>query len=122
MGVQPVRCSSKAWILPLGLVLLVATNILRLVTLYLVGIHLPSYFDFMHLEVLPLVMVAVTVVLFLWAARLMKRVATRVEQPMDAKGRSRKNSAGGGSEMVFMMTAVAAAASVPCSSKATNAL
>lgn len=51
-----------------GVPVLVAINVLRICSLYYVGIHLPGAFEFFHLELWPLVMTASAVIVFLvWA-------------------------------------------------------
>jgi exosortase/archaeosortase family protein len=52
----------------LGIPLLVAVNVLRICSLYYVGIHWPSAFEVFHLEVWPLILIACGVAAFLiWA-------------------------------------------------------
>lgn len=52
----------------LGIPLLVAVNVLRICSLYYVGIHWPSAFEVFHLEVWPLILIASGVAAFLiWA-------------------------------------------------------
>jgi exosortase/archaeosortase family protein len=48
----------KAVALVAGLAMLVAANLVRLCSLYYVGVYLPSSFEFMHVEVWPLLMMA----------------------------------------------------------------
>lgn len=56
-----------------GLPVLVMLNILRICTLYFIGIHAPSSFETFHLEIWPLLMVGATTLVFLvyvhWAQR-----------------------------------------------------
>jgi exosortase H (IPTLxxWG-CTERM-specific) len=56
----------------LGVPLLVAINVLRICSLYYVGIHLPKAFEFFHLELWPLVLIGSGAGAFLfwatWAA------------------------------------------------------
>jgi exosortase/archaeosortase family protein len=48
-----------------GLALLVAINILRIVSLYFVDVHWPAAFEFLHAEIWPFAIVALAVVGFL---------------------------------------------------------
>ncbi|HEV3190975.1 MAG TPA: hypothetical protein VGY54_10785 [Polyangiaceae bacterium] len=51
-----------------GLLALVAINVVRIVSLYLVGVHFPSAFEFCHVDLWPIFIVAVTCAGFLaWA-------------------------------------------------------
>ena len=43
-----------------GLLALVAINLLRIVSLYLVGVHFPSAFEFCHVDLWPIVIVVLT--------------------------------------------------------------
>jgi exosortase H (IPTLxxWG-CTERM-specific) len=54
--------------LAFGMALITATNVIRVCTLYFIGARWPSAFDFAHLELWPLVLVALSVIVFLvWA-------------------------------------------------------
>jgi exosortase/archaeosortase family protein len=56
-----------------GVVLLVVANIIRICSLYYVGIYAPSSFEFFHLELWPLVLVVLAAVNFLlWASWLQR--------------------------------------------------
>ena len=51
-----------------GVAALAAVNLARICSLYFVGLYAPSAFDAIHLEVWPLILVAVAVVMFVaWA-------------------------------------------------------
>ncbi len=56
-----------------GLVALVAFNVLRLCSLYYVGVYFPSAFEFAHFDVWPLLIVAFALVDFLFVARWVQR-------------------------------------------------
>ena len=52
----------------LGALLIAAINVLRIASLYQIGVHFPKAFEFVHLEIAPLVLVASAVAVFLlWA-------------------------------------------------------
>jgi len=51
-----------------GLLALLVINVVRIVSLYLVGVHFPSAFEFCHVDLWPIAIVAVTCAGFLvWA-------------------------------------------------------
>ncbi len=51
-----------------GLAALVATNVARILSLYWVGVHFPSLFEFFHVDLWPIVIIAATCAGFLvWA-------------------------------------------------------
>ena len=75
----PAPWRRKAIVLPVALVLLVLTNVFRLVALYLIGIYMPSAFEVMHFEVFPLVMVAAAALLFVGSIRVMAPPTLNVE-------------------------------------------
>jgi exosortase/archaeosortase family protein len=52
-----------------GLVILVAVNVLRIVCLYYIGAYSPSWFVVAHEEIMPLLLVVITAVLFLMSIR-----------------------------------------------------
>ncbi|HEX7669596.1 MAG TPA: exosortase H [Polyangiaceae bacterium] len=53
----------------LGVPLLVAINVLRICSLYYIGIHVPKAFEFFHLELWPLVLIGSGLAAFLfWAS------------------------------------------------------
>ena len=52
----------------LGALLIAAINVLRIASLYQIGVHFPKAFEFVHLELWPLLLVASAVAVFLaWA-------------------------------------------------------
>ena len=55
-----------------GLIALLALNVLRIVSLYYIGVGSPDWFEPMHLDVWPLVLVVLTATLFLLLARWMQ--------------------------------------------------
>ena len=61
----PASLSQRVWGLALGLPALVLLNLLRICTLYFIGVHAPERFETYHVEVWPLCLVAVTTLLFL---------------------------------------------------------
>jgi exosortase/archaeosortase family protein len=60
-----------------GAALLFFVNTLRICALYLVGLHFPSSFEMVHLEIAPIVLLAVAVGAFLIFSRWMGRGAKR---------------------------------------------
>lgn len=57
----------KLWGLSIGLAILFVLNIIRVVTLYVAGIHFPDFFEIMHLAVWQVIFILVAVVIwFLW--------------------------------------------------------
>jgi exosortase/archaeosortase family protein len=64
----------KAVAIPVGLVALVGFNLVRLLVLYWVGVFAPSAFEFLHVDVWPLLMVAFATIDFVvcirWASGL----------------------------------------------------
>jgi exosortase/archaeosortase family protein len=53
-----------------GIVLLQALNLVRIVTLYWIGIHLPAFFNSAHMEIWPTVFIIVAIGLFIgWKER-----------------------------------------------------
>lgn len=57
--------------LALGLGALVTANLLRIVSLYFISLSAPSWFEFFHIELWPLLMVVTAVVLFYLCSRWM---------------------------------------------------
>lgn len=55
-----------------GLAALIAANLLRLCSLYYVGVYFPSSFEFMHVEVWPLLMMAAALLDFVASVRWMQ--------------------------------------------------
>ncbi len=57
-----------------GAILLQLLNFIRIVTLYLIGRHLPAFFDSAHLDIWPIIFIIVSMLLFVswksWASRL----------------------------------------------------
>ncbi len=68
----------KAVALAAGLASLVAFNVFRLCSLYYVGVFLPGWFEFAHIDLWPLLMIAYAVAAFVVCARW---VAPRDERP-----------------------------------------
>ena len=62
-----------------GIVLLQLLNLVRIVTLYWVGVHLPAFFNSAHVEVWPVIFILVAILLFVawrsWPGRWQTRHA-----------------------------------------------
>jgi exosortase H (IPTLxxWG-CTERM-specific) len=70
----PALISRKLVGLGIGLGILFLLNIIRIITLYLTGVHNPDYFESMHLAVWQVAFIAVAVLLwFLWLRSLMQQ-------------------------------------------------
>jgi exosortase/archaeosortase family protein len=68
VGACPSSWRNRLLGLGAGLMVLVAINVTRIVSLYWVGVHFPLLFDFCHVELWPIVIVALTCAGFLiWA-------------------------------------------------------
>ena len=65
----PSTWRRRALGLGLGLAVLVGVNIVRIMSLYWVGVYFPSAFDFVHVDLWPIGIVAATCAGFLWWAR-----------------------------------------------------
>jgi exosortase H (IPTLxxWG-CTERM-specific) len=56
-----------------GVVIILALNLVRIVSLYFIGIHLPGFFEMMHLELWPVIFIFVALLLWIgwisWARR-----------------------------------------------------
>lgn len=61
----PASLTQRAWGLLLGLPALVFINLVRICTLYFIGVHAPERFETFHVEVWPLCLVVATTLLFL---------------------------------------------------------
>jgi exosortase/archaeosortase family protein len=68
-GVGPRRFLAAG----VGIAALFVVNVVRICSLYFVGLHFPSTFVFVHLDAWPMVVVAVTVGMFVAATRWMLR-------------------------------------------------
>jgi|HubBroStandDraft_1064217.scaffolds.fasta_scaffold94802_2 exosortase/archaeosortase family protein len=80
----PSSWRSRLLGLGLGLLVLVAINVARIVSLYWVGVHFPLLFDFCHVDLWPIVIIASTCAGFLiWAraAGVGREVAPNAHQP-----------------------------------------
>ncbi len=62
--VFPVSWSHKWKGLLIGIPLLFALNLIRIISLYLIGIYIPSIFDFMHVEFWQVLFILCTVLIF----------------------------------------------------------
>jgi len=61
----------------IGVAALFALNVLRICSLYYVGIHFPSSFDTIHLQVWPLAVLVAAVAAFFWSSRWMSSAEAR---------------------------------------------
>jgi exosortase H (IPTLxxWG-CTERM-specific) len=66
---MPGRLSRKLLAAVVGLATLIAFNVLRLCSLYYIGVYFPSAFEFAHFDVWPLLIVSFALVDFLFFAR-----------------------------------------------------
>jgi exosortase/archaeosortase family protein len=63
----PAGARARALGLAAGLAALVTLNVLRIVSLYFIGVHFPGAFDFCHMDAWPMVIVMATCAgFFLW--------------------------------------------------------
>jgi exosortase/archaeosortase family protein len=69
-----------------GLAALVAFNIVRLCSLYYVGVYLPSLFEVMHIDVWPILMIAFTVLDFYVCTRWIDREPAPPQPAAPANG------------------------------------
>jgi exosortase/archaeosortase family protein len=69
----PFRLANRLRALAAGITLLVLANILRICSLYFIGVYRPAAFEFFHLEFWPLLLVAFTALNFLLWANWMQR-------------------------------------------------
>lgn len=67
----PAPLVRKVLVLPATLSLVVSTNVIRLILLYLAGMYFPSAFEALHFDVFPLLMVVAGVLIFLFSIRLL---------------------------------------------------
>ena len=65
----PAPLLRRGVVLLRGLLILVAVNVLRIASLYFIGAHSASWFVVAHEEIMPLVLVTVTALLFLFSVR-----------------------------------------------------
>lgn len=65
--IYPASLSQKAKGILWGSLFLILLNLLRIVSLYMIGLHLPSIFDIMHESIWQILFIVLTlVVLFIW--------------------------------------------------------
>jgi len=58
-----------------GIILLQALNLVRIVTLYWIGIHLPAFFNSAHMEIWPTIFIITAITLFVgWKGWTFDRV------------------------------------------------
>lgn len=76
---SPVPWISRLVAIAVGTSLLMALNFIRVVSLFLVGVYVPRYFDTMHLEVWQVLFIGLAVLFWgLWAGRMAKRGKVRL--------------------------------------------
>jgi exosortase H (IPTLxxWG-CTERM-specific) len=75
----PARVGRKAAVLPAGIALILAANLVRIVSLYFIGSRMPALFPVAHLEVWPAVFMVLILALWIRWARLpgQAKVATQ---------------------------------------------
>lgn len=74
----PALVRNKLTGLVLGLSLLFLLNLVRIISLYLMGIHYPDFFETMHLAVWQVVFIIVAVLLwFLWLRNVVNRTVQK---------------------------------------------
>ena len=82
ISAYPARWLHKLMAAGLGLATLVAINVLRICSLYFIGLRWPARFDFFHTELWPLLLVATTAGLFaVWVSWLTRRSASHAPAP-----------------------------------------
>ena len=69
----PVPWKRKIMGILAGIVILQLLNLLRIVTLYFIGIHFPGFFDAAHLEIWPTIFIIVAIVLWIGWMQWSKR-------------------------------------------------
>jgi exosortase H (IPTLxxWG-CTERM-specific) len=80
----PARPKAKLWGILIGLPCLAALNLVRIVSLYVIGLHFHSIFETAHLGVWQTVFILATIVLwFVWAHRA-TRPSTTHARPVPA--------------------------------------
>ena len=66
----PARVKAKRWGIAIGVPALTLLNLVRIVSLYVIGVHFHSLFEAAHLGVWQTVFILATIVLwFVWALR-----------------------------------------------------
>lgn len=79
----PAALKKKLPGLLLGVVFLAGVNLLRIVSLYLVGVYRPGAFDFMHLEAWQVAFILLAIVFwFLWIIWALPPIAEKQKQPI----------------------------------------
>ena len=71
----PSRWSRRLLSAALGLAVLIAANVTRICCLYYVGVYFPSSFEFVHLEIWPLLLIALAAGEFVFLAAWMQKEA-----------------------------------------------
>jgi exosortase/archaeosortase family protein len=65
----PAPALRKAAILPLGVGLILAANLVRILSLYFIGARMPGFFPVAHLEIWPAAFMVLVIALWLWWVR-----------------------------------------------------
>jgi len=79
----PARAKKKVFALAIGLTALVVVNLLRIVSLYYVGLYRMAWFETVHLELWPLGMVGAAAISFvLWARWLGTTTGRQADAPV----------------------------------------
>ncbi len=74
--VFPVAFSYKWQGVLVGSVFLAVMNLIRVISLFLVGVYIPSFFDFMHVEVWQVIFIILAIITWLvWMQWVMKKQA-----------------------------------------------
>ncbi len=67
----PASFRMKALGIVAGILILQVLNVVRIVTLYMIGRHVPTFFHSAHVEIWPAIFILVSITLFvLWKGRL----------------------------------------------------
>jgi exosortase/archaeosortase family protein len=76
IAVFPVKWAYKWKGLLYGTIFLFVLNIIRIITLFLAGVHVRSIFDFLHVELWQIIFIAMTIFVWLywyrWAQQQMQ--------------------------------------------------
>jgi len=74
----PARARRKAAVLPVGVALILAANLARVVSLYFIGARMPAFFPIAHLELWPAAFMVLVITIWLaWVRGLRQGEASR---------------------------------------------
>lgn len=76
---KPLR--RKLAVLPVGIILILAVNVVRIVSLFLIGWRLPLIFPFAHLELWPAAFMVLVIVMWVWWVRPPREFGPRGHGP-----------------------------------------